>query len=89
MTDQQRNVDALLAVSASRMLLCGEMVQQMRGLHRDNADERYWRLAQQLADHLTVAGHCLMESNRILLAQKTGPSQGHTLAGVCGGGLVN
>jgi hypothetical protein len=84
MTEQQRNVDGLLAVAAERMLRSGEMAQQMRNLQRDGADERYWRMAQQIAEHLVIVGHCLTESHRILLAQAGG-----TDPGMGGKGLPN
>lgn len=84
MTEQQRNINGLLAVTAARLLQCGEMVQQMRGLQRDGADEKYWRMANELAQHLAVAGHCLTESHRGVLAKS-----GHAIAGIVGGGLLN
>jgi hypothetical protein len=86
-TEQQKTVDRLLAVGAARMLLSGEMMQQMRILAAaatDGPDERYWRLANQLAEHLAVGGHCLTESHRILLAE-----MGITLTGAAAGGWKN
>ncbi|MDR3797991.1 MAG: hypothetical protein P4K93_07550 [Terracidiphilus sp.] len=69
MTEQKMTVDRLLAVGASKLLLCGEMMQQMRNLQRDGVDQRYWRMSTQLSEHLIVAGSCLAESHRMLLEQ--------------------
>lgn len=70
MTEQQRNVDCLLATGASKSIHAGEMMQQMRAAYRDGDQDRYWKIAKQLADVLMIAGHCLEESHRTVLAQQ-------------------
>ena len=80
MTEQQRNIDCLLANGAARALKAGEMMQQMRTLYREGEIDRYWKMANDLADTLTIAGHCLEESHRIALAQQTLSPKSHAVA---------
>ena len=90
MTDDQRNVDMMLATGAARMLRAGETMQQMRTLQRDSsAGELYWYRAQQLADDLHVACHCLTEANRIMLAKMGLAGVAEGFEKLLGGGLVN
>lgn len=66
----QKDVNALLGTATSKFLYAGELANQMRALNREDPNsEQYWRTANVLGEVLAIAGHCLAESHRILLAQ--------------------
>lgn len=82
MTEQQKKVDAYLAMACSRLLNAGYVLNRMRELNRQDLPLDYWRQAVTLGDHLTVGGHALTEAHRILLAEQGISMQTE-------GGLVN
>lgn len=66
----QKNVNALLGTATSKLLYAGELTNQMRSLNQEDPNsEKYWHTAAVLGEVLAIAGHCLTESHRILLAQ--------------------
>lgn len=67
MGSRTTEVDALLATACSRTLQAGALLNHMRSLLSQGREMDYWRTAQTLAEHLSVAGHSLTESHRILL----------------------
>lgn len=75
MTENDRkSVDALLATGASKFLYAGELMTQLRTMHRDHESEKYWRTAQVLAEALMIAGHCITQANAKLLADMGRPA---------------
>jgi hypothetical protein len=82
MTEQQIEIDAMLATAVSRLMSAGAVVNLMRELNRQEQPLAYWRAAVDLGEHLTVAGHTLTEAHRMLMAR-----QG--IAVQTDGGLIN
>ena len=82
MPDEPIHVDSFLATACSRFLHAGETVNHMRLAYQQGDMEKYWKLVSHLAEHLSVAGHCVTEADRILLAL-------NGVNGVQQGGLVH
>jgi hypothetical protein len=68
MPHDPKAVDALLGASCSRMLNAAYKINQMRELYGQGKQIEYWRLARDLAEDLTVGGHCLTEAHRLQIA---------------------
>lgn len=88
MTDFRRDVDVLLANAASRMIHASETTMQMRCMQKNGADEHYWRKAQQLADDLRIAGHCLTQAHTILLQEDGLSAIAEGFQRSLGGGMI-
>ncbi len=68
MPHDRQTVDALLATAVSRLLNAAAVLNQMRELHRQDRDVEFWSAALGLGAHLTIGGHCIIEAQRLMLA---------------------
>lgn len=70
-----RDVDALLATAASRLLNSAALLNHMRHLRAQGRMNDYWTVAVTVGHHLTVAGHSITTAHNKLLGPAAAAQQ--------------